>query len=67
MDPMTMKCHELLKEVQGKNVPITVNAPAHRGVVFAYSGENWEAFSAAIRQAVDKVQEALLERKSGMP
>jgi PHD/YefM family antitoxin component YafN of YafNO toxin-antitoxin module len=67
MDPMTTKCLELLKEVEGKNVPLTVNNRTHRGVVFVYSGDNWEAFAEAIRQAVDKVQETLLERKSGKP
>lgn len=67
MDPITTKCLELLKEVEGKNVPITVNNPTYKGVVFVYSGDNWEAFSEAIRQAVDKVQEALLERKAGKP
>jgi hypothetical protein len=55
-------CAELLKEIEGKNVPITVNDPNYKGVVFAYSGDNWEAFSAAIRQAVDTVQEKLFKR-----
>jgi hypothetical protein len=55
---------ELLKELEGKNVPLTVNDPNHRGVVFAYSGDNWQLFSDAIRKAVDKVQETLLQRKN---
>jgi hypothetical protein len=65
MDPLTAKCLDLLKEVEGKNVPLTVNDSKHNGVVFVYSGENWEAFSAAIRQAVDRMQETLLEREKG--
>jgi hypothetical protein len=65
MDPIRSACHELMKEFEGKNLPLTVNVPQHHGVVFVYSGENWEAFSEAIRQAVAKVQEGLLQRKKG--
>jgi hypothetical protein len=65
MDPITAACLELLKQVEDNKVPLTVNFSTHRGVVFVYSGENWEFFSAAIRQAVDNVQSTLLERKSG--
>ena len=61
MDPVRAACLELLRELEGKNVPLTVNDPNYRGVVFVYSGENWEAFSEAIRRAVDQVQESLLE------
>jgi hypothetical protein len=64
MDPFSAKCLELLREVEGKNVLLTFNNSNHRGLVFVYSGDNWEAFSEAIRQAVDRVQEALLERRS---
>jgi hypothetical protein len=65
MDTFTTKALELLKEVEGKNVPLTLNDSNHRGVVFVYSGDDWEDFSLAIFQAVNKVKETLLERKSG--
>jgi hypothetical protein len=67
MNPVQAACSELLKELEGKNDPITVNDPNHRGVVFAYSGDDWELFSQAIREAVDRVQEKRLERKPGKP
>jgi hypothetical protein len=65
MNPVEGACAELLKELSGKNVPITVNDPNRRGIVFAYSGDDWELFSQAIREAVDRVQEKRLENKSG--
>ena len=65
MNPVQAACSELLKELEDKNVPITVNDPNYRGVVFAYSGDDWELFSQAIRKAVDRVQEKHLENKSG--
>jgi hypothetical protein len=65
MNPIQAACAELLKELEGKNVPITVNVPNHRGVVFAYCGDDWELFSQAIREAVDRVQKKRLESKSG--
>jgi hypothetical protein len=58
-DPVTPLCLQLLKEVDGKNVPLTLNYPSLQGVVFVYSGTNWELFTNAIRQAVDAVQETL--------
>jgi hypothetical protein len=63
MDPFTAACRELLKSVEGKNIPLTVNDANYKGVVFAYSGENWEVLFNAIRQAVDQVQESLLEKR----
>lgn len=65
MNPVQAQCSELLKELEGKNVPITVNDPNRRGVVFAYSGDDWELFSQAIREAVDRVQEKRLKCKHG--
>ena len=65
MNPVQAACVELLKELEGKNVPITANDPNRRGEVFAYSGDDWELFSRAIREAVDRVQEKRLESKSG--
>jgi len=65
MSPVQASCAALLKELEGKNAPITVNVPNYRGVVFAYSGDDWELFSQAIRKAVDRVQEKHLENKSG--
>jgi hypothetical protein len=65
MDPIRAACLGLLKELEGKNCPLTVNDADHRGVVFVYSGDDWELFSQAIRSAVDKVQETRLERRSG--
>jgi hypothetical protein len=50
-----------LKAIEGKNVPLTLNA----GVVFVYSGEDWELFSNAIRQTVDKLQEERQARRNG--
>jgi hypothetical protein len=64
MDPVTAACLELLKELEGKNVPLTFNDPNHRGVVFVYCGEDWELFSEAIREAVDRLQEKRLERRN---
>jgi hypothetical protein len=63
MNPVQAACHELLQELEGKNLPLTVNDPQRRGVVFVYNGDDWQLFSRAIREAVDKVQEARLERK----
>jgi hypothetical protein len=63
MNPVQAACSELLKELEGKNVPVTVNDPNYRGVVFAYSGDDWELFSQAIREAVDRVQAKRLENK----
>jgi hypothetical protein len=65
MDPLTSASLELLKYVEGKNVPLTLNHPQQKGVVFVYSGEDWELFSHAIRQAVDQLKESLLERERG--
>ncbi len=62
-DPLTPLCLDLLEEMKDKNMPTTLNFPNHKGVVFAYAGENWELFANAIRQAVDRVQERLLESK----
>lgn len=59
MDPIHAACQEVLRVMEGKNIPITVNDPNRKGVVFVYSGENWEVFSEAIRVAVDKVQNEL--------
>jgi len=64
-DPFTPAGLELWEEVEGKNLPpLTLNFPNNHGLVLIYSGEHWELFSNAIRQAVDRVQEALLERKT---
>jgi hypothetical protein len=57
MDPVRAACWELLKELKNKNVPLTANDPDHQVVVFVYSGDDWELFSHAIRQTVDRVQE----------
>jgi hypothetical protein len=65
MDAIRAACSDLLDELEGKNVPLTINLPERRGVVFIYSGDNWQLFSDAIRQAVDRVQEAVLERGKG--
>jgi hypothetical protein len=65
MNPIQVACLALLKEVEGKNIPLTVNDPNYRGVVFVYSGDDWELFSQAIREAVDRVQEKRQQRKSG--
>ena len=62
MNPIQAVCSALLKELEGKNVPITVNDPNHRGVVFAYCGDDWEEFSQPIRSAVDRVREKRPER-----
>jgi hypothetical protein len=62
MDPISSACSELLKELEGKNAPLTFNDPDRRGLVFVYSGDDWELFSQAIREAVDRVQEKRLER-----
>jgi len=64
MNPIQAASLELLRAVEGNNVPLTVNDPNYRGVVFVYSGDDWELFSDAIREAVDRVQEARLERKN---
>jgi hypothetical protein len=65
MNPVQAASLELLKAVEGNNVPLTVNDPNYRGVVFVYSGDDWELFSHAIREAVDRVQEARLGRRTG--
>jgi hypothetical protein len=65
MDPVKAACSELLIELAAKNYPLTVNDPDRRGVVFAYSGDDWELFSQAIREAIDRVQEKRLERETG--
>jgi hypothetical protein len=54
---------KLLKLLEGNNVPLTLNYPDHQGVVFVYSGDNWELFSNAIRETIDRVQENLLEQR----
>lgn len=63
MNPVQAACQALLRELEGKNFPLTVNDPSHRGVVFVYSGDDWELFSQAIREAVDKLQETRLDRE----
>jgi hypothetical protein len=63
-NPVRTACLYLLKELEGTNVPLTLNYPDHRGVVFVYSGDDWELFSEAIREAIDRVQEKRLERKT---
>jgi len=63
MDPMTAASLNLLKHVEYKNVPLTWNHSQQKGVVFAYSGDDWELFSQAIFEAVNKVQEQRSERK----
>jgi len=66
-ETFTPACLELLEEVEGKNLPpFTLNFPDKQGVVLIYSGKNWELFSNAIRQAVDTVQEAILDSKKGV-
>jgi hypothetical protein len=65
MNPVQAACHALLKELEGKNIPLTVNDPDRRGVVFVYSGDDWELFSQAIREAIDRVQEKRQERRKG--
>jgi hypothetical protein len=60
-DPIAAACSELLKQLRGQNIPLTLNSPAHQGVVFAYSGVNWELFSDAIMDAVDQVRAQLSE------
>ena len=62
MNPIEKACGALLEELAGKNMPLTFNDSNRRGVVFIYAGDDWEMFSEAIREAVDKVQEARLER-----
>jgi hypothetical protein len=65
MNPVQAACEALLKEIEGKNIPLTVNDSNYRGVVFAYSGDDRELFSQAIREAVDRLQEKRQEHGQG--
>jgi hypothetical protein len=58
-DPVRPAALNLLNAFEFENVPLTLNFPDRQGVVFIYSGDNWEQFSNAIRRAVDEVQENL--------
>ena len=66
INDITPKCLDLLKEIEGKPMPFTMNFPNYQGVVFVYTGENWELFSNAIRKGLHLLTSHASKTHSGM-